>query len=516
MAFSCLLLVWLPFLSPQDLILGLDGSSDVELYGRGLSAIEDFDGDGFADLLIGAPAFDGGAVEGGKVEIRSSHDGSLLLEWAGVVADAWLGYAVTSPGDIDGDGLADIITGAVFDSIGGPNSGGVYAFSSGTQQILWVSPGFPGGHCGFSLASVGDIDGDGIGDVLAGAPAGESQGMITGHAHVLSGATGQMIRSHFGSVSEMEFGHTVSALEDIDGDGVDDYAVGAHYDDTGHFRAGSVFLYSGASGHLIRIHRGNYSKAYYGNAIAGTSDLDGDGLGDILVGAPGGAYWGKAHVISGATGADIFVFESLEIGAEFGTKVSAADVNTDGVDDFVIAARFANEETGKVEVYSGDDGRLLSRLHGSDTGVRFGQILATVGDINGDGSEDWLVWSARESRLAHWAGRVELHSGSPLHTTSITGLQAGGTATAVIGGCAPGTQIILAWSLHGAGPVLSEWGSVSLSLPLVQMPAATANSQGEAHWTANIPSGAAGRTVWLQGLDLYAGALSQPLEAVIQ
>lgn len=66
MAISCLLLVWLPFLSPQDLILGLDGSSDVELYGRGLSAIEDFDGDGFADLLIGAPEFDGGAVEGGK------------------------------------------------------------------------------------------------------------------------------------------------------------------------------------------------------------------------------------------------------------------------------------------------------------------------------------------------------------------------------------------------------------------------------------------------------------------
>jgi hypothetical protein len=139
-----------------------------------------------------------------------------------------------------------------------------------------------------------------------------------------------------------------------------------------------------------------------------------------------------------------------------------------------------------------------------------------VGDTNGDGSEEWLAWSAWESVLAHQAGQVTLHSGSPMHTTQVHNLVAGSMVTAVVGGCAPGASVLLAWSLRGAGPLPSVWGSVSLSAPLTQLPTAYADAQGEAHWSTPVPAGMAGTQVWVQGVDLTAGVLTQALHATVQ
>lgn len=514
MAFSLILPLLVAF--PQDVLHRFDGSSDFEFHGRGMASIPDFDGDSSPDLLIGASQADFSATDGGRVEIRSSAHGGILQTIHGHIADAWLGFSVVSCGDLDGDGVPDVIASAVNDSSGGVGSGAVYAYSGATGHELWMTLGQVGSHCGYSMASVGDLDADGVADVLVGAPWAVHNGVMGGYAQVLSGATGALIRLHIGTVEEMEFGQSVCALGDFDADGISDYAVGGHFDDTGSLRAGAVFIYSGATGNLIRTHRGAYPKAYFGNGIAGTNDLDGDGVGEILVGAPGGRYWGKAHVFSGATGAEIFLFESGNRGEVFGNRVAAADVNGDGLDDFVISARFANQETGRVVVYSGADGRMLSQMHGHAQGSRFGQGLVTIGDTNGDGSEEWMAWAAWESVLANKAGQVTLHSGSPMHTTQLHNLVAGSTVAAVVGGCAPGATVLLAWSLHGAGPVPSEWGSVSLSMPLTQMPSEYADAQGEAHWSAPIPAGMTGTQVWVQGVDLTAGVLTQALHETVQ
>ena len=514
MAFALILPLLAAF--PQDVLHRFDGSSDLELYGRGMASMPDFDGDGHPDLLIGAARADFSATDGGRVEIRSSTHGGILQTIHGHTANTWLGFSVVSCGDLNADGTPDIIAGAVNDSSGGAGSGAVHAFSGATGHELWMTSGQVGGHCGYSMANVGDLDADGVADVLVGGPGAVHNGVTGGNAHVLSGATGAMIRLHIGTVEEMEFGQSVCALDDFDADGISDYAVGGHFDDTGNLRAGSVSIYSGASGNLIRTHRGAYPKAYVGNGIAGTNDLDGDGVGEILVGAPGSQYWGKVHVFSGATGAELFLFESDIQNERFGNRVAAADVNGDGLDDFIIAARYANQETGRVVVYSGADGRMLSQMHGHGPGSRFGQGVVGVGDTNGDGSEEWLAWSAWESVLAHQAGQVTLHSGSPMHTTQVNNLVAGSVVTAVVGGCAPGASVLLAWSLRGAGPLPSVWGSVSLSAPLTQLPTAHADAQGEAHWSTPVPAGMAGTQVWVQGVDLTAGVLTQALHATVQ
>lgn len=508
----------LPLLTPcpQDVIHRFDGSTDLELFGRGLASIEDFDRDGYPDLLIGVSRADDLAIDAGRVEIRSSANGRILKTFPGAVVDGMLGYSVASCGDLDGDGVPDVIAGAVNDSIGGLGSGAVFAFSGARGNRLWVATGLAGQREGYAMASIADVNADGVADLLVGAPAAVHRGVMGGQARVLSGATGDELRVHTGTVEEMEMGHFVSALSDLDSDGVSDYAVGAHYDDTGHPRAGAVFVYSGATGKLIRTFRGAYPKGYFGNSIAGTNDLDGDGVGEIIIGAPGGLFFGKVFVYSGATGSQLFLFESDNQGEVFGNRVAAADVNGDDLDDFVIAARLANDEQGRVAVYSGADGSMLAQMRGRDRGSRFGQGLVAIGDTNGDGSDEWMAWAAEESALAKKAGQVTLHSGSPLHTTRIDQLIAGSTTTAVVGGCEPGAVVLLAWSLQGAGPTESEWGLVSLSMPLTQLPSAVADSRGEASWSAPIPAGIEGTPVWLQGLDLTAGVLSQPLSAIVQ
>ena len=208
-----------------------------------------------------------------------------------------------------------------------------------------------------------------------------------------------------GNARGLQFGTSVAAVGDVDGDGVGDFAVGAPKADVGsEIGAGAVFLFSGADRRLLRQLRGSRRRDHFGMAVAGAGDLDGDGLGDILVGAPEsdprnrqGA--GRASVWSGATGALLFHFEGMVETAGYGSSVAGGgDADGDGVPDLLIGAPgptpcyYVTWDRGYVHLRSGRDGSVLRAVQGRDDDNR-GHVVAFLGDLDADGQDDWLVSS---------------------------------------------------------------------------------------------------------------------------
>ena len=144
------------------------GEASIAQFGITLESIDDVDGDGTSDYLAGSPRSSSGGLLSGLVELRSGSTGELLQEWTGPEVSEF-GAALASLGDLDGDGLGDFAVGAPNDSTGFLEGGAVFAYSSATGQELWR---YEGGsdleRAGFDLAETSDYDGDGIGELLVG------------------------------------------------------------------------------------------------------------------------------------------------------------------------------------------------------------------------------------------------------------------------------------------------------------------------------------------------------------
>ncbi|MBC8330294.1 MAG: FG-GAP repeat protein, partial [Planctomycetes bacterium] len=152
---------------------------------------------------------------------------------------------------------------------------------------------------GACVAGVGDVNGDRRPDILIGAPGDQGAGREAGSVAVFSGADGSLIHLLQGAGPLGRFGSAACGLGDLDGDGYDDFAVGAP--GAGAQEQGSVVIYSGASGALLRIENGARPGAAFGASLAFAGDLDGDGFGDWLAGAPL-AGSGRAPALSGRSG----------------------------------------------------------------------------------------------------------------------------------------------------------------------------------------------------------------------
>jgi hypothetical protein len=330
--------------SSQKIASGTGGGPTLnngDRFGRTLASLGDLDGDGVPDLAVGADLDDTGGSNRGAVyvlfmnsngTVKSSQKIATGTGGGPTLVDSdRLGSSLTSLGDFDGDGLSDLAAGADGDNTAGIDRGAVHLLllnADGTvKSSQKIASGLGGGptladsdRFGRSLTSLRDVDGDGVTDLAVGAVGDDTGGTDRGAVHMLlmnadgtvkdsqkiaSGANGGPTLSNGDA-----FGSSAGSLGDLDGDGVTDLAVGAFYDNTGGSDRGAVHvLFLSSDGTVKRAQKiasntgggptlGDNSS--FGSSLAFLGDLDGDGIGDMAVGAEredtGGTNRGAVHV----------------------------------------------------------------------------------------------------------------------------------------------------------------------------------------------------------------------------
>jgi len=377
------LIAWSPSALAQTALHTLDGAVGYH-FGQSVSDAGDINGDGFGDIIIGAPDASPNGAKSGTAVVISGADGSTLMTIEGEMVLDRLGHSVSAAGDVDGDGVPDVIVGVIGDDDNGDNSGSARVHSGANGSQLYIFRGnsqFDG--FGWSVGKAGDYNNDGFGDVIVGAP-NEAGG---GAAYVYSGADGSLLDTLF--VGFFHTGTSVAGIGDVNGDNHDDVIVGARYAD-------SATVFSGADGSIL--HEFNAPDTQLGFSVDGAGDVNGDGTPDVIVGAPSfnglGVERGSATVYSGLDWSVLHEFVGAQDESWFGSSVSGAgDVDGDGFAD-VVAGNFENDLIGIrgfAKVYSGATGAVLLDLEGEYLGDRFGWSVSSAGDVDGDGRSDVVI-----------------------------------------------------------------------------------------------------------------------------
>jgi hypothetical protein len=420
----------------------LDGLGDN--YGSGeVAGAGDVNGDGIDDLIIGAPGvYDAYVVFGHP----SGFPPSASLVSSGIRLAGSSGFAgrAVASGDVNGDGYSDLIVGAPM--IGGGAGGGYVVFGgpgvSGNVTLEALD-----GTNGFRLSGVdltdvtgqtvssGDFNGDGYDDVLIGA---HSANGGAGEAFVVFGSASPLGANLdlssldgtngfrlFGGYANDFAGWDVSSAGDVNGDGIDDLIVGAMrangYNGEAYVVMGqsdpgaanvALCTLDGTNGFRLN----GFAASRGGYSVSAAGDFDGDGLGDLIIGAPADyGNRGAAYLVYGAAGMNPTVQVSAldgtlgfrMTGSDFGDSVgfsvsAAGDVNGDGYGDLIIGAYGVHDDLGGAFVVFGGPGRAISSLDlgalsGTDgfaliaEGGKAGAPVSAAGDLNGDGFDDLLV-----------------------------------------------------------------------------------------------------------------------------
>jgi hypothetical protein len=455
-----------------DLLQRLDGGSAGDNFGFSVAAAGDVDGDGVGDLLIGAiDTNPGGLQYAGSAFVYSGATGGLLHRFDGAAAYDGFGFSVAGPGDLDGDGFADLLIGANGAAPGGRLlAGSVYAYSGADGSLLHRFDGpVAGDRLGGSVAGTGDLDGDALPDLILGANGADPGGRIAaGSAFVVSGATGLLLHRFDGPAAGDALGNAVADAGDVDGDGVSDLVVGAWKSDAGGATwSGSAYVYSGAHWGQLHAFHGSGSYDALGYSVAGAGDLDGDGLADLVLGAmwadPGGLVnAGSVYVHSGADGSLLYRFDGAAAGDNLGISLAGvSDVDGDRVPDLLLGASWADPGglplCGSAELRSGASGELLVRLDGEEAGDYFGSSVAGAGDLDGDGLAELLVgaYEASPGGLQE-AGAAYLYSLDPFLHPDADVVSASGGSSVQFSLAFPlaeaGVNYALLASLAGTGP----------------------------------------------------------------
>ena len=333
-----------------------------------------------------------------------------LFTITGESAGDQLGHEVAFVGDINDDGYGDFIVGAPHSNAGGYLSGRVYVYSGKTGESIFVFTGADtNNYLGHSVSSAGDFDGDGINDILIGANSNDEVGVNAGKVYVYSGKTGDILHTFTGAATSENFGYSVAYAGDVNNDGIDDLIIGA---------ASKAYVFSGQTGDTIHIFISEVAGLLFGGPVASAGDIDNDGFADLIIGVPTssdsviGSFTGKVNIFSGQTGALIYSFTGESDYDFFGTSVSSAgDVDNDGYIDVIIGApgyRITDvPSVGRAYVYSGKDGSNLYTFTGNGFGEELGYRVASAGDIDGDSYDDLLICTSH--RLPN--GRAYLISG---------------------------------------------------------------------------------------------------------
>jgi FG-GAP repeat protein len=353
-------------------------------------------------------------------------------EVLGLVGEIGFGLSIAKLEDYNLDGVTDILIGAPGKNNG---TGGVYLYDGATSTMIWLINGdVAGDRFGTEISALGDMNGDGHPEMLMTAPGTNG---FTGSVYVFDGLVQTNNTVINGTELGGNFGDAVETLPDMDGDGYNDFIIGADKVDnpsppgvaTG-IDSGAIYIYSGKTLNLIAPFYGYEDDSRFGSSVAPLGDLNGDLIPEILVGAKGtevdlGAGIvpdvGRAWVLSGADFSVVHVVVGETQSGFFGSSVAnAGDVNGDGLDDFIVAAQeysdpIVGTECGAVYVYSGADGSLMRKYIGENPGDKFGGAIWGNVDVNNDGRLDILIGAPIRDLFGQsgsFAGGIYAYSGN--------------------------------------------------------------------------------------------------------
>jgi hypothetical protein len=386
-----------------------------------------------------------GAGQGG---LATTPAWSATVDGAGVL----LGWSVSTAGDVNGDGYDDVIVGVPRYADGQPEEGVVFLYPGGpdgpASSPAWtVKSDQAYARFGTAVATAGDVDGDGFADVVVTANGYDAEATNEGAAFVYRGGPDGLADApawmvHPTDQAYANFGRSASTAGDVNGDGYDDLIVGAPWYDTDqseeNWDRGAAFVYHGSAQGLdadadwTMMGEGQ-EKGKFGIAVSTAGDVNGDGYGDVIVGA---YQHREAPYITPYREGVVFVYHGGPAGlttgaadwtaaggqreAKFGlTVATSGDVNADGYADVAVGA--PNYEDGQPQegaafVYHGGPGGLDASpawgVQGDQEGAGYGFTVATAGDVNGDSISDLIVGAPTYNSSEIDAGGVFVYLGS--------------------------------------------------------------------------------------------------------
>ncbi|HRE40236.1 MAG TPA: FG-GAP-like repeat-containing protein [Ignavibacteria bacterium] len=385
------------------------GEATGDNFGFSLSSAGDVNGDGYADVIIGANLNDATFINAGRVYLYYGGPGMnnvADLVFSGFNADDEFGFSISSTGDYNGDGFNDIIIGSPMNDDAGNNAGAAYVYYEGStmnnEADRVIYSGTDDDRLGSAVSDAGDFNGDGYGDFIVGIPRADNNMSNSGIALLYLGGSNPSLYSaatFYGTQTNSFFGSFLKNAGDFNGDGYSDVIISS----LNYFAStGRSIIYFGSE--IVNntadvIANGSFYDEYLGKGLAGTVDLDGDGNSEILIGANGfNDFTGRVYIYKQKmTGNDLSdeTFFGQQSNSYFGTEVSVeGDINGDGYNDIVVSAPGYSSNKGRVYVFYG--GSLLDNnpdkiFEGENFDDYFGHCVSSAGDINNDGFDDIMI-----------------------------------------------------------------------------------------------------------------------------